>query len=150
MRSNVPLVNPGYPSTPGRRTGSCLAELDAAYKRARSGSSLSDESRRRTTGQVGAGIAGFSPDLPAGSMPRRLYVGSFDSGRGPVAFPTFSTAPEDARPELEVEVDERDRSRDLRRRRASGSGPAELAGDAILAYLAELDLVGEPERPDRG
>jgi hypothetical protein len=87
-------------------------------------------------------------DLPAAiNAALVFYVGKLHSGRGPVAFPKFLLAPEDPRPELEVDVDERIEAALCADAERQGVIPAELAGHAILTYLAELDLVGEPKAP---
>jgi hypothetical protein len=94
------------------------------------------------------------------------YVGKLSSGRGPAKFPKFlpvqgevpgdaqsSTevpAEENPRPEVEVEVDERIEAALFADAERQGVSPSELAGHAILVYLAELDLIGEPEASRAG
>jgi hypothetical protein len=95
------------------------------------------------------------------------YVGKLNSGRPPARIPDFlkvqgdqgtgegpRTAGMDAmppRPVVEIAVDERIEAAlatDAERQDVSLS---ELAGHAVLVYLAELDLIGDPEqgRPRR-
>ena len=59
--------------------------------------------------------------------------------------------PRRPRPEVEVEVDERIEAALDPDAERQGVSPAELAGHAVLVYLAELDLIGDPEqgRPRR-
>ncbi len=89
------------------------------------------------------------------------YVGKLSSGRRPALFPKFldtqglpgeaeagepaETASHKARPEVEVEVDERIEAALFTDAERQGVDPTELAGHAVLVYLAELDLVGDPE-----
>jgi hypothetical protein len=91
------------------------------------------------------------------------YVGKLNSGRRPPRFPKFlvtqgfgddargteagSSASPEARPELEVPVDERIEAALFTDAESQGVKPADLAGHAVLVYLAELDLVGDPELP---
>jgi hypothetical protein len=109
------------------------------------------------------------PNLPAAINAALVYyVGKLSSGRGPVKFPKFlavqresadgavpsgteAPAPE-PRPEVEVEVDERIEAAIFTDAERQGVSPTELAGHAVLVYLAELDLIGEPEalRSGRG
>jgi hypothetical protein len=101
------------------------------------------------------------PNLPAAINAALVYyVGKLSSGRGPVKFPKFlamqgdpddaggdgSTGPQ-ARPEVEVEVDERIEAALCTDAERQGVSAPELAGHAVLVYLAELDLIGEPETP---
>jgi hypothetical protein len=102
------------------------------------------------------------PDIPAAINTALVYyVGKLSSGRGPAKFPKFllSTGDEgsgqqakgegisalDARPEVEVEVDERIEAALFSDAERQGVSPTDLAGHAVLVYLAELDLVGDPD-----
>ena len=92
------------------------------------------------------------------------YVGKLNSGRRPARFPKFlsmqgeagetgqgspeGTPPASLRPELEVEVDERIEAALYTDAENQGVSPTDLAGHAVLVYLAELDLVGDPEPAD--
>jgi hypothetical protein len=101
------------------------------------------------------------PDLPAAINTALVYyVGKLSSGRGPAKFPKFllltdeeggerpadtEGAPRpDARPEIEVEVDERIEAALFTDAERQGVSPTDLAGHAVMVYLAELDLVGDP------
>lgn len=95
------------------------------------------------------------------------YVGKLNSGRPPARIPDFlkmqgdhgdgegpRTAGMDAsqpRPVVEVPVDERIEAALATDAERQGVSPSELAGHAVLVYLAELDLIGDPEggRPRR-
>ena len=87
-------------------------------------------------------------DLPAAVHAALVYyVGKLESGRGPAKYPRF--LPEQgesaaAATEVEVEIDSRIEAALARRAAAEGTTPAELARHAVLVYLAELDLIGEP------
>jgi hypothetical protein len=102
------------------------------------------------------------PDIPAAINTALVYyVGKLSSGRGPAKFPKFllSKGDEgsgqqatgegisalDARPEVEVEVDERIEAALFSDAERQGVSPTDLAGHAVLVYLAELDLVGDPD-----
>jgi hypothetical protein len=102
------------------------------------------------------------PDIPAAINTALVYyVGKLSSGRGPAKFPKFllssrdegvaegsaadGGAPVDARPEVEVEVDERIEAALFTDAERQGVSPTELAGHAVLVYLAELDLIGDPD-----
>lgn len=102
------------------------------------------------------------PDLPAAINTALVYyVGKLGSGRGPAKFPKFllltdeegseagassKGAPAAAdRPEIEVEVDERIEAALFRDAERQGVSPTDLAGHAVMVYLAELDLVGDPD-----
>jgi hypothetical protein len=102
------------------------------------------------------------PDIPAAVNTALVYyVGKLSSGRGPAKFPRFlltsqdegvaqgatedGGAPIDARPEVEVEVDERIEAALSTDAERQGVSPTELAGHAVLVYLAELDLIGDPD-----
>ncbi len=89
------------------------------------------------------------------------YVGKLNSGRRPARFPKFAQMQGEAdegggtgtespglRPELEVEVDERIEAAIHSDAERQGVSPTDLAGHAVLVYLAELDLVGAPEPAD--
>ncbi|HEY2055840.1 MAG TPA: hypothetical protein VGH14_18055 [Solirubrobacterales bacterium] len=89
------------------------------------------------------------------------YVGKLNSGRRPARFPKFlsmqgeaggaeqggsaETGSPNLRPELEVEVDERIEAAIYTDAESQGVSPTDLAGHAVLVYLAELDLVGDPD-----
>lgn len=105
------------------------------------------------------------PDLPAAVNTALLcYVGKLNSGRRPPGLPGFlSTQGEaggtgadgggaddspDPRPELEVEVDERIEAAICTEAENQGVSPTDLAGHAVLVYLAELDLIGDPDPGD--
>src|ERR1700761_5830242 len=102
------------------------------------------------------------PDIPAAINTALVYyVGKLNSGRGPAKFPKFllltdeeggeqGASSEDApaaadRPEVEVEVDERIEAALFRDAERQGVSPTDLAGHAVMGYLAELDLVGDPD-----
>jgi hypothetical protein len=102
------------------------------------------------------------PNLPAAVNTALVYyVGKLNSGRRPARFPKFlsmqgeaggageagpgETGSPNLRPELEVEVDERIEAALYTDAENQGVSPTDLAGHAILVYLAELDLVGEPD-----
>ncbi len=87
------------------------------------------------------------------------YVGKLNSGRPPARIPDFlkvqadpasgdrsGTGTASPRPLVEVSVDERIEavlSTDAERQ---GVSLSELAGHAVIVYLAELDLIGDPEQ----
>ena len=102
------------------------------------------------------------PNLPAAVNTALVYyVGKLNSGRRPARFPKFlsmrgeaggseqggasETASPNLRPELEVEVDERIEAAIYTDAENQGVSPTDLAGHAVLVYLAELDLVGDPD-----
>jgi hypothetical protein len=102
------------------------------------------------------------PDVPAAVNTALVYyVGKLSSGRGPAKFPKFLLSKGDAgsgegaavegapapepRPEIEVEVDERIEAAIFTDAERQGVSPTELAGHAVLVYLAELDLIGDPD-----
>jgi hypothetical protein len=104
----------------------------------------------------------LGPNLPAALNTALVYyVGKLSSGRGPAKFPKFlatqgkqggeGSSPQDGvaaagpRSEVEVVVDERIEAALFSDAERQGVSPAELAGHAVLVYLAELDLIGEPE-----
>ena len=101
-------------------------------------------------------------DLPAAINTALVYyVGKLSSGRGPAKFPKFlllkgnegsgEGATEEGMPdagaptEVEVDVDERIEAALFSDAERQGVSPADLAGHAVLVYLAELDLVGDPD-----
>jgi hypothetical protein len=105
------------------------------------------------------------PNLPAAVNTALVYyVGKMNSGRRPARFPKFlamqgegTDGPQggthdadssDLRPEVEVEVDERIEAALYSDAERQGVSPTDLAGHAVLVYLAELDLVGDPESAD--
>jgi hypothetical protein len=102
------------------------------------------------------------PNLPAAVNAALVYyVGKLNSGRRPPRFPKFLSMQGEAgqpamtdsdeaslldpRPEVEVEVDERIEAALYTDAENQGVSPTDLAGHAVLVYLAELDLVGDPE-----
>jgi hypothetical protein len=102
------------------------------------------------------------PDIPAAVNTALVYyVGKLSSGRGPAKFPKFllskgdagraEGSPEEgapageARPEIEVDVDERIEAAIFTDAERQGVSPTDLAGHAVLVYLAELDLIGDPD-----
>lgn len=102
------------------------------------------------------------PDIPAAVNTALVYyVGKLSSGRGPAKFPKFLLLADEggtrrqadtegepageARPEVEVEVDERIEAALFTDAERQGVSPTDLAGHAVLVYLAELDLVGDPD-----
>ena len=102
------------------------------------------------------------PDIPAAVNTALVYyVGKLSSGRGPAKFPKFllltdeegkekqagadrAPAAED-RPEIDVPVDERIEAAIFTDAERQGVSPTDLAGHAVLVYLAELDLIGDPD-----
>lgn len=106
--------------------------------------------------------ARVGPDLPAAINTALVYyVGKLSSGRAPAKFPNFllltdeegdekqadgKGAPAAAdRPEIEVDVDERIEAALFSDAERQGVSPTDLAGHAVMVYLAELDLVGDPD-----
>jgi hypothetical protein len=102
------------------------------------------------------------PDLPAAINTALVYyVGKLSSGRGPAKFPKFLLLKDNAgdedeaatdagpaateRAEVEVEVDERIEAALFSDAERQGISPSDLAGHAVIVYLAELDLVGDPD-----
>jgi hypothetical protein len=102
------------------------------------------------------------PDIPAAVNTALVYyVGKLSSGRGPAKFPKFLLSKGDAgsgqasavegeegvppRLEVEVEVDERIEAAIFTDAKRQGVSPTDLAGHAVLVYLAELDLIGDPD-----
>ena len=95
------------------------------------------------------------------------YVGKLNSGRPPARIPDFlkvqgnqrseegangsEMEPVPPRPEVEVAVDERIEAALATDAERQGVSWSELAGHAVLVYLAELDLIGDPDqnRPRR-
>jgi hypothetical protein len=134
MRSNLPHVNPGYPSS---RRG-CVQKSPVGEFTSWMRVVVGPLAKSGLESRVG-------PDLPAAVNAALVYyVGRLSSGRGPVGFPTFLAM---EGPELDVEVDERIEALLCSDAERQGVAPGELAGHGILVYLAELDLVGEPETP---
>jgi hypothetical protein len=105
------------------------------------------------------------PNLPAAVNTALVYyVGKLNSGRRPARFPKLLSMQGEAgggsqgeagesgspnlRPEVEVEIDERIEAAIFTDAENQGVNPADLAGHAVLVYLAELDLVGDPEPAD--
>ncbi|HEY0277462.1 MAG TPA: hypothetical protein VGC32_04255 [Solirubrobacterales bacterium] len=90
------------------------------------------------------------------------YVGKLNSGWPPARIPDFlkvqakqgddegpSTADMEAsppRPVVEVPVDERIEAALAADAERQGVSLSELAGHAVLVYLAELDLIGDPDQ----
>jgi hypothetical protein len=89
------------------------------------------------------------------------YVGKLNSGRPPARIPDFlkvqgerpggedpaaaEMPPAPPRPEVEVAVDERIEAALADDAERQGVSLSELAGHAVLVYLAELDLIGDPD-----
>lgn len=111
--------------------------------------------------------ARVGPDIP-GAINAALvyYVGKLQSGRGPAKYPKFlaqrgngggsefGTSPEgeplNPEAEVEVQVDERIEAALVREAARQGVSAPDLAGHAVLVYLAELDLIGDPSpAPER-
>ena len=90
-------------------------------------------------------------DLPAAINTALVYyVGKLASGRRPIPVPAFLVAAgaeerANAQSEVEVEVDERIEAVIYREASRQGATPDALAQHAVLVYLAELDLLGEPQ-----
>jgi hypothetical protein len=88
------------------------------------------------------------PDVPAAVHAALVYyVGKLESGRGPARYPKFLSEQVQSgadMAEFEVDVDSRIEAALERRAGAEGTTVAELARHAVLVYLAELDLIGEP------
>jgi hypothetical protein len=90
-------------------------------------------------------------DLPAAVNAALVYyVGKLASGRRPVPVPPFlvaAGAAEGAKSQavVEVTVDERIEAVIYREASRQGATPDALAHHAVLIYLAELDLIGEPQ-----
>ncbi len=103
------------------------------------------------------------PNLPAAVNAALVYyVGKLNSGWPPARIPDFlkvqakqgddegpSTADMEAsppRPVVEVPVDERIEAALAADAERQGVSLSELAGHAVLVYLAELDLIGDPDQ----
>jgi hypothetical protein len=105
----------------------------------------------------------LGPELPAAINAALVYyVGRLRTGQRPPPFPKFAStqgkqrngteeaepagrSTTDPRVEIEVPVDERIEAVLIADAEAQGVSAAEIAGHAVLVYLAELDLVGEPD-----
>jgi len=99
--------------------------------------------------------ARVGPDLPAAINAALVYyVGKLRSGRVPEPYPNFLGAEAGAADDgfvirradglLEVPVDERiEAALDTEARRQQ-VGVAALAAHAVMVFLAELDLIGDP------
>jgi hypothetical protein len=90
------------------------------------------------------------------------YVGKLNSGRPPARIPDFLKVQGDhkddegpttddlgappPRPQVEVAVDERIEAALAADAERQGVSLSELAGHAVLVYLAELDLIGDPDK----
>jgi hypothetical protein len=90
------------------------------------------------------------------------YVGKLSSGQPPARIPDFlkvqgsqvngegasrsEMEPPSPRPEVEVAVDERIEAALAADAERHGVSLSELAGHAVLVYLAELDLIGDPDQ----
>ena len=96
-------------------------------------------------------------DLPAAINAALVYyVGKLSSGRGPAAYPRFLSPAKGAgggrdggerdNPEVgvEVQVDEQIEAVLVREAARQEVSLSELAGHAVLIYLGELDLIGDP------
>lgn len=106
------------------------------------------------------------PDLPAAiDAALVFYVGKLKSGKQPPRFPEFAPVQGDLgdgdvplggadadRVEFEVELDEQVVTTLAEEAGRQGVPVEDLAGHAVLVYLAQLDLVGDPEGgiPPRG
>jgi hypothetical protein len=106
------------------------------------------------------------PDLPAAINAALVYyVGKLDSGKRPPRFPEFASMQgnrqggeemspnaEQDRTAVEVEVDEQVVATLAAEAESQGVGVDDLAAHAVLVYLAELDLIGDPDGgiPARG
>jgi hypothetical protein len=114
-----------------------------------------------------AGLEGnVGPDLPAAINAALVYyVGKLDGGKRPPRFPEFASMQgnreggagmspnaDSDRTEVEVEVDDQVAATLAGEAERQGVGVADLAAHAVLIYLAELDLIGDPEGgvPARG
>lgn len=106
------------------------------------------------------------PDASAAiNLALTYYVEIRDRGRAPVKFPKFLREREqggaaerpsgrapafvDDRREIEVEVDARIEAALCRDAERQGVSSGDLAGHAVLVYIAELDRVGEDASPAR-
>jgi hypothetical protein len=90
-------------------------------------------------------------DVPAAINTALSYhVAKLEMGRDPVRFPgrlQRASAASGAQPELEVEVDDRVEATLRADATRQGVSPADLAGHAVLVYLAELDRLGSVVTP---
>jgi hypothetical protein len=83
------------------------------------------------------------PDVPvAVNTALRYHVERLGEGRRTISIPKVGPMTADDRPQVEVEVDERVEVALCRDAERQGVSPADLAGHAVLVYLAELDRVG--------
>jgi hypothetical protein len=88
------------------------------------------------------------PDISGAVNAALIYhVEKLTSGRGTVAFPRFASPLGDERPQLEIDVDDQVEAALLGDARRQGVSPPELAGHAVLVYLAELDRVADRPPP---
>jgi hypothetical protein len=101
--------------------------------------------------------ARVGPDLPAAINAALVYyVGKLSSGRVPEPYPSFLGGGAEAGPGddefllrrvdglVEVPVDERIEAAVDTEARRQQVGVAALAGHAVMVFLAELDLIGDP------
>jgi hypothetical protein len=87
-------------------------------------------------------------DLPAGIRAALFhYVGKLRNGRGPVEYPSFLLGKGFGEPALEVEVELNTEveAAIVGEARRQNLTVTELASHAILAYLAELDAITDPQ-----
>jgi predicted HD phosphohydrolase len=86
-------------------------------------------------------------DLDAGIRAALFhYVGKLKNGRGPVEYPSFlqDRGFGESAVEVEVELDQEVEATIVEEAERQHLTVAQLAGHAILAYLAELDSITEP------
>jgi hypothetical protein len=84
------------------------------------------------------------PDIPMAINTALVYhVDKLDSGCATVRFPKFVSPSVPGRSQVEVEVDERVEAALRSDAGRQGVSPTDLAGHAVLVYLAELDRVGD-------
>lgn len=87
-------------------------------------------------------------DLDAGIRAALFhYVGKLRNGRGPVEYPSFLLGRGfgESAVEVEVELDQEVEAAIVTEAERQHLTVAELAGHAVLAYLAELDSITEPQ-----
>jgi hypothetical protein len=85
----------------------------------------------------------LGPDIPAAVNTALTYhVDKLSSGRGVVSFPKVAPVAIHDRPLVDVEVDKRVEAALCSDAQRQGVSPTDLAGHAVLVYLAELDRVG--------
>ncbi len=87
-------------------------------------------------------------DLDAGIRAALFhYVGKVRNGRGPVEYPSFLLGRGfgESAVEVEVELDREVEATIVEEAERQRLTVAQLAGHAVLAYLAELDSITEPQ-----